>query len=118
MDTETERRSSPRNRCLLGARAVLNGGASTVSCVMRNHSETGALLSFAQPEALPSRFDLIIDKHDASVIVGGVWRQGVRMGVTFAADGAMATLDRLAGERETARLRRNRAADVRAAEGY
>ena len=49
-----ERRRYQRLRTYLGARAVFNRRASTVDCLIRNLSEDGARIDFAEGVAIPA----------------------------------------------------------------
>lgn len=56
-----ERRTALRRRTLKGARIVVNNGYSTFDCIVRNLSETGALLKLASTLGIPDNFDLVFD---------------------------------------------------------
>lgn len=48
-----EQRQATRHRTLKGAKIVFNDGHSTISCTVRNLSETGALVArFSQIEGV------------------------------------------------------------------
>ena len=51
---------SVRKRVLLGAHASFNNEFSSISCRVKNISETGALLEFENPDCLPDKFILHI----------------------------------------------------------
>ena len=55
-----ERRAALRRRVLKGATVSFNNGYSSFECVVRNQSEGGARLSFAETFALPIAFWLMI----------------------------------------------------------
>jgi len=55
-----ERRGDLRRRVLKGATISFNSGYSSFECVVRNESERGARLSFAETFALPRSFWLMI----------------------------------------------------------
>lgn len=81
---EEERRQSSRRRTLKGAHIVFGGGRSTISCLVRNLSDTGALLRVESPIGIPDIFTLVIPgelQHEARV----VRRSGTEVGVTFVA---------------------------------
>jgi hypothetical protein len=113
----TERRKHGRNRCLLGAR-VVTGAGSTISCVVRNHSDGGALLRFSGPQLIPAAFDMIVDRHDASAACDVAWRYGELTGVTFRRHGAMASLAAVASRREGERRQSSRGAKLARETGY
>jgi hypothetical protein len=77
-----ERRITPRQRTLKGARIVTNDGYSTLDCVVRNLSKAGAKLKVASSVGIPDAFDLVFDdgrKFACSV----TWRKAEELGVTF-----------------------------------
>ena len=55
-----ERRAEIRRRVLKGATVSFNNGYSSFECVVRNQSERGARLSFAETFSLPKTFWLMI----------------------------------------------------------
>lgn len=59
-DVFAERRSALRRRVLKGATVSFNNGYSSFECVVRNQSDGGARLSFAETFALPKTFWLMI----------------------------------------------------------
>jgi PilZ domain len=80
-----ERRRSPRQRRLNGAKIVFNNNASVIECVVRDVSPEGARLLVASPVGIPDFFELRIDRngngerHRSKV----VWRSHDRIGVIF-----------------------------------
>ncbi len=83
--TTDDKRGKARKRILKGARIVFNGRASTLSCTVRDISEKGARLRVAQGQAVPSRFDLLIDTDGFEAPCKVAWRKGEDVGVTFEA---------------------------------
>jgi hypothetical protein len=55
-----ERRAAQRHRTLKGARIAFNGGQSTISCMVRNLSDIGALLQVDSVVGVPEHFDLLL----------------------------------------------------------
>src|SRR5215469_14284121 len=51
-----ERRVSPRQRCLNGAKIVFNNNSSVIDCVVRDLSPQGARLLVASLVGIPDRF--------------------------------------------------------------
>jgi len=81
-----EQRSSPRQRMLKSAHVVFNDGHSTINCVVRNLSETGAKLKVADVIGIPQRFDLALpgtERRACRVI----WHSATELGVTFVEQG-------------------------------
>ncbi len=83
--TTSDKRGEARKRILKGGRIVFNGRASTLSCTVRDISGTGARLRVAQGQALPSRFDLLIDTDGLEAPCRVAWRKGEDVGVLFEA---------------------------------
>jgi PilZ domain len=77
----TENRASPRVRTLKGASIVFGG--STVDCVVRNLSETGACLEVASPVGIPDDFTLQIKSEPTKRDCHVVWRSANRIGAYF-----------------------------------
>jgi hypothetical protein len=114
----TERRKSARRRCLLGARIIVNGGNSTLSCVIRNRSEGGVLLTLPEPMAIASEFPLVVDKHAAAATAVVAWRSGKHVGIAFREEGALDRMTDMAERREADFRRATREASVRQDNGY
>ena len=77
-----EKRSSPRQRVLKSALVVFNDGRSTINCVVRNLSETGAKIKVDDVVGIPQRFDLALpdtERRPCRV----VWHAGAELGVVF-----------------------------------
>jgi hypothetical protein len=56
---------------------------STIDCVVRNISETGAALEVASPMGIPAEFNLVISGNIARRACRVVWVEDKRVGVTF-----------------------------------
>jgi hypothetical protein len=75
------RRASPRVRTLKKGSIVLQHGSSVYDCIVRNLSETGAMLQVGGFN-IPSHFELRVDKiphHECTVR----WRAQNSIGVSF-----------------------------------
>ncbi len=80
---ELARRRSPRMRTLKGAQIIVPARTS-VNCIVRNISETGACLQLHTPVFLSHTFDLTFDDPDWSRrSCRVVWREALLMGVEF-----------------------------------
>lgn len=53
-------RKQRRHRVLKGARIVFNGGFSTIDCLVRDLSDTGAKIRVESPIGVPDRFELVL----------------------------------------------------------
>ncbi|ENN87272.1 hypothetical protein RHSP_25400 [Rhizobium freirei PRF 81] len=77
-----ESRTSGRKRTLLGAKIIFNGGHSIFDCVVRNLSETGAMIQIENPLSAPDSFDLQLS--DNRLLACEVrWRKINSIGVQF-----------------------------------
>ncbi|NEI70124.1 PilZ domain-containing protein [Rhizobium lusitanum] len=77
-----EGRASARKRTLLGAKIIFNDGHSVFDCIVRNLSDTGALIHMENPLSAPNAFDLQLS--DARLLPCEVrWRKINSMGVEF-----------------------------------
>ena len=74
-------RAAPRQR-ILKAGSIEFGG-STIDCVVRNISETGAALEVASPVGIPSEFNLVMSGNIAKRSCQVVWVRDKRIGVAF-----------------------------------
>lgn len=81
--TEETRRSAERHRTLKGAKITFNGGRSTITCIVRNLSEGGALLRVESVVGIPDEFILSLD-HGPRLPSRVVWRRATELGVEFA----------------------------------
>lgn len=80
-----ERRASPRQRRLNGAKIVFNNNSSVIDCIVRDLSSQGARLLVASPVGIPDRFDLRIDRNAACHPSKVTWRANDQIGVSFSA---------------------------------
>lgn len=81
--TGQDQRRATRKRVLKGALIAFNNRSSTMSCTVRDLSDTGARLRFAPGQAIPGRFDLIIESEGIDVPCAVAWRRGEDIGVAF-----------------------------------
>jgi hypothetical protein len=77
----SNRRTHPRRKTFLGARAIINNGFSTVDLTIRNLSDGGALLQLDRIMLMPKRFELACRLFQRDVRV--VWHKDMQMGVAF-----------------------------------
>ena len=78
-----ERRASPRQRRLNGAKIVFNNNSSVIDCIVRDLSAQGARLVVSRPVGIPDRFDLRIDRNGACHSSKVTWRADDQIGVSF-----------------------------------
>jgi PilZ domain len=74
-------RAAPRQRMLKAASIEFSG--STIDCVVRNISETGAAIEVASPVGIPAEFHLVMPGNIAKRSCRVVWVKDKRIGVAF-----------------------------------
>jgi len=74
-------RVAPRQRTLKAGTIEFSG--STLDCVVRNISDTGAAIEVATPVGIPAEFNLMISGNIAKRPCRVVWVKDKRIGVTF-----------------------------------
>jgi hypothetical protein len=74
-------RAAPRQRMLKAASIEFSG--STIDCVVRNISETGAAIEVASPVGIPAEFNLVMPGNIAKRSCRVVWVKDKRIGVAF-----------------------------------
>lgn len=88
---EQDNRGAGRKRVLKGGTIAFNNRASTLSCTVRDLSDTGARLRVAKGQAVPSQFDLVVEVDGLEVPCSVVWRKGEEVGVSFDAPPTLGT---------------------------
>ena len=92
-----DRRDQTRQKSFLGGVISLNKRFTTFKCIVRNITESGALLTLPEAERIPVDFDLEIESTGLFAQAHVVWRAPGRLGValhphdTTAARGAPVT---------------------------
>jgi PilZ domain len=56
---------------------------STINCLVRNISISGAALDVSNPLDIPERFDLVFKADGTHIPCHVIWRQGEQIGVAF-----------------------------------
>lgn len=82
----SEHRSEARQRVFLKGRITYNNGASSLDCLVRDLSATGARLAMSETTTLPEVFDLYIAQKDKTYRAALRWRRADGVGVTFPAE--------------------------------
>lgn len=93
MDPVEQRRASQRSRTLLEGHIVYNNRLSRMECTVRDLSETGARIVFAQPVKVPAEFELQIPKKKLVRRAQVIWYDGQNHGVMFLDSGPEAAAD-------------------------
>lgn len=79
----SEHRRESRQRVFLKGRIMYNNGASSLDCLVRDLSATGARLAMSETTTLPEAFDLYIAQKDKTYRATLRWRREDGVGVTF-----------------------------------
>lgn len=88
MSDMSELRRETRLRTFLKGRIIFNNGNSSMDCLIRDLSASGARLMLSQTATLPASFDLIIPAKGLTHKATLRWRKDDSIGVTFAEDAA------------------------------
>lgn len=78
-----EYRHEVRQRVFLKGRISFNNGASTMDCLVRDLSPSGARIALSETSTLPEAFDLYIPQKDRTFRSILRWRREDGIGVTF-----------------------------------
>ena len=104
----SDKRSVERTRSFLKGQIVFNNRMTTMDCIVRNLSATGAKLALTETLALPDQFDLVIPQKGETLRARLKWRRDDEIGIVFAsaADESKLALRVRELEAEVAHLRR------------
>lgn len=80
-----DRRQNVRDKVLLGGVAEIREIGSTMDCVVRNFSESGACVEFDAHTNLPDEISLTIKRKGRSYLARMIWRHANRVGLAFRA---------------------------------
>jgi hypothetical protein len=117
------RQAVRHNKCFFRGFVYFGGNLTAVDCVVRDISDSGARLQFAQPPTLTSTLDLNIPIKGRNFHARVCWHDGCEIGVAFqaraATEAADMTLDKrvgrieveIAGLRQLVKQMLNRAAE-------
>ena len=83
MDEGDERRLKKRWRTVLKGQIMLNNRSSVLDCTVKNLSDIGANLVFADVSLLPQDFELDIPSRNLRVRARLIWSRGATHGVMF-----------------------------------
>jgi hypothetical protein len=76
-------RSAERIRSFLRAQIIFNNRMSTIDCIIKNISATGARIALNDTLAVPTEFDLYIPQKGRGHHARLVWRDRESIGVEF-----------------------------------
>ena len=74
-------RRAPRKTVLMSGAIEFAG--STINCLVRNISISGAALKVNNPLDIPDRFNLVFKADGTHIPCHVIWRQGEQIGVAF-----------------------------------
>lgn len=78
-----DKRESDRVRAFLRAQIIFNNRMSTIDCIIKNISPTGARVALADTLAVPAEFDIYIPQRNCSHHAKLVWRDKDAIGIDF-----------------------------------
>jgi hypothetical protein len=88
-DATKDRRSRSRQKSFLQGRVFFNNRRSSIDCLVRDFSDTGARLKVSESFAIPEIVELHIPNKDEAYRARVQWRVGDEVGVAFdAPDGS------------------------------
>jgi hypothetical protein len=79
----SERRSSSRKKSFLQGRIFFNNRRASVDCLVRDISDAGAKLEFAESINVPEAMELYIPNREEIHRARVEWRTGNEVGVSF-----------------------------------
>lgn len=80
----TIERNAQRSRTLLRGRIEFNDGSSSLDCLIRDFSDTGARIDVSEAVTLPLAFRIYVPKHDRRYQAQLRWHRNGQAGVEFA----------------------------------
>jgi hypothetical protein len=78
-----ELRSAERTRSFLRARIIFNNRMSTIDCIIKNFSPTGAKIALNETLAVPTEFEIDVPQKGRGYHARLVWRDKEAIGVEF-----------------------------------
>ena len=78
-----DRRVSLRQKSFLQGRIYFNNRRSSIDCLVRDYSETGARLKLSEAITVPEAMELYIPNREEMHRARVEWRSGNEMGVSF-----------------------------------
>lgn len=78
-----DRRQGTRDKVLFGGVAAVNERGSTLNCVVRNISDTGACVEFDSAAKLPEQINLTVARKGRSFLARLIWRHANKVGLAF-----------------------------------
>jgi hypothetical protein len=82
-DMEDKARHSDMIRTFLRAQIIYNNGLTTIDCLVKNISSTGAKIAISESMSVPAEFDLCIPQKNKTYHARMAWRDASAIGVDF-----------------------------------
>ncbi|MGA3304205.1 MAG: PilZ domain-containing protein [Methylovirgula sp.] len=80
---EPDKRASDRIRSFLRAQIIFNNRMTTIDCIIKNISATGARIALNDTLAVPTEFEIYIPQRGCSHHARLVWRDRDSIGIDF-----------------------------------
>lgn len=80
---EPEKRASDRIRSFLRAQIIFNNRMTTIDCIIKNISASGARVALNDTLAVPTEFEIYIPQRGCSHHARLVWRDKDSIGIDF-----------------------------------
>jgi len=77
-----DKRKNRRRKTLKAGMIITHGRLSTINCLVRNVSDSGARIEVESAVLLPRQFELVFDGKSLGCNVA--WKSGRQLGVRFA----------------------------------
>src|SRR5262245_16316068 len=88
---DDNRRITQRQKSFLQGRIYFNNRRSSIDCLIRDYSETGARLKFSETITVPEAIELFVPNREETYRARVQWRSGNEMGIAFDLDVPTAT---------------------------
>jgi hypothetical protein len=84
-----EHRSAVRHKSFIQGRIYFNHRQSSMDCIVREFTGSGARLEFSEMPALPDAFEVFIPTKDEYFRARTVWHKSYLVGVAWTEEGAL-----------------------------
>ena len=95
-----ERRSLVRHKTFIKGRIYFNNRLSSMDCIVRDVTNSGARLEVSENVPLPDAFEIYMPNKDEYFHAQVEWRKGGSMGVSWSSDQASRPQSESGGRRE------------------
>jgi len=84
----TEQKPMPRGRTFLAGKVISNYGQSTIDCIVRRISDTGAVIEVESVLGVPEHFHLLIPGEGEPQPCKRSWQSDKQIGLVFETGGS------------------------------